>query len=244
MMTTCPICNKRFIVPYTEFWVYKIGGLFYCSESCHSIAYYRHWKRIEEAKKKRRLKKVKEATPKNHYKVLTPEQKRQAIDIAIAGGNPYGYMEEHGSKNPKNLWWSIKHELKEKDPELFAKIPKKLPDRGKKVEVPEATLADAMKGMQDATDTFFDACKDAGLKIETPEAPKAPKITKPVSYDRFTVRAVEGVYGSYHFQDVSGKQWIDFDNKDMGDTLSLTVEQWREFIKEIQIAAQVLGVEL
>jgi hypothetical protein len=79
--------------------------------------------------------------------------------------------------------------------------------------------------------------------VET-KLPEEPKITKPVGYDGFAVRAVEGDFGSYHFQEINGKQWIDYDDKEYANQLSMTVEQWRGFLVEIRKAALVLGVEL
>jgi len=73
---------------------------------------------------------------------------------------------------------------------------------------------------------------------------KAPKITAPVNYDGMTVRAVEGNFGSYHFQEINGKQWIDYDDKEYSNQLSMTVDQWRGFLAEIKHAAEILGVTL
>lgn len=111
----------------------------------------------------------------------------------------------------------------------------KTPD-GKETKVGSA--GDALNNMADAAADFFGKCEEMGLmKEET-------KITQPVNYDGFAVRAVEGDYGSYHFQEINGKMWIDYDDKEFSNQLSMTVDQWRGFLAELRHAGLVLGVEL
>jgi hypothetical protein len=98
-----------------------------------------------------------------------------------------------------------------------------------------------MTGMKNAADDFFDKCEEMGRKMDKPEK---SKITQPVNYDGFNVRAVEGNFGSYHFQEINGKKWIDYENRDGADELSMTVEHWKAFIVEIRNAGRILGVEM
>ena len=175
-------------------------------------------------------------------KLLTTEQESHAVWLAISREDPRPYLKECGSKDPQQTWNKIRNNLKASDPETFAKLPRVIGHKRRpKTETPEGTLADAMTGMKDATDEFFGKCKDMGLKIETPEA---PKITKPVNYDGMMVREVEGLFGRYRRSDVNGATYIDVEIHDGCDTLSYTVEQWRNFRKEHDRAAMILGVEL
>lgn len=184
-------------------------------------------------------------------RIITDAQKLKAVEIAISGGSPCNYLKSLGAKNPSGMWHNIKHWFSVHNPELYAKIPKKI--RG--AETPETgTLADAMDGMQDAADKFFGQVPslkvDGALRIETPEknrievaeVPEVPKITKPVNYDGFTVRAVTGSFGTYHYSE-SRSAYIDYEDND-GEELSMTVEQWRAFLDELRRAALILGVEL
>ena len=101
-----------------------------------------------------------------------------------------------------------------------------------------------MEGMKDAADEFFGKCEDMGLSLGKDEAPEEPKITQPVVYDGMTVREIEGGFGRYRRSDVHDSTYIDFEYTDGCDTISLTVEQWRGFRKELERAAAILGVEL
>ena len=229
----CPICGKRFTVMWPHQWAFKRGKpnpKFYCS-----------WKCLRTLDKENG-----DDKPVKHAKVAL-EDKKKAVEIALAGGDPLKYLKDHGAGNAWSMWYGIKENLKVREPETYRKLPdlrlkgnsRKKPETEKAEEAP--TLADAMTGMKEATDDFFGKCEEMGLKMDNPEK---SRITKPVNYDGFSVRAVEGKFGSYHFQDINGKQWIDYENRDGADELSMTVDQWRGFIAEIREAARVLGVEL
>lgn len=192
------------------------------------------WQRLQMNELNRT--KVEVETGEIKMQKITLEQKKKAVQIAIDGGDPKKYLAQCGSGSPDKLWGYIKKVLKEKDPALYEQIPDFRHTAKQKPAVDETPVV-----------------KISGpIKIETPEAnqvdvvetPEVPKITKPLRYSGFTVRAVEGDFGSYHFSDINGKQWIDYDDKEMANQLSMTIEQWRGFIQELLNAAKVLGVEL
>ena len=54
---------------------------------------------------------------------LTREEKEKAVELAIAGKDPIGYLKECGCKNPWASWAYIKNVLKKSKPELYAKLP-------------------------------------------------------------------------------------------------------------------------
>lgn len=221
MIQNCPVCGKGFDIMWPHLWAYKRTGNYYCSWKC--------LRTMDKEKEERPI------MPRGTTRLGKP-QNEEAIRIALSGGSPLKYLEDCGSKNPSAAWYNIKQKIKENDPETYEKLPKKIQRKDAK-----PTLADAMTVMKDAADQFFGQCEDMGLKLDKPEE---PKITKPVNYDGFNVRAVEGDYGSYHFQEINGKQWLDFDDKECANEMSMTVEQWRGFLAEIRKAALILGVEL
>ena len=193
------------------------------------------------------------------------EKNRKAVEIALAGGNPLDYLREQGSKRPDGQWYSIKQQLKIKEPETYAKLPdlRVLVAKNKKAEEPEISLADAMQGMKDAAEAFFgpmetpepeneyltdeeveSLAKHTTIIQNEKECRMEPKITKPVMFDGMTVREMEGEFGRYRRSDIHGTTYIDFENIDKLDILSLTEEQWRKFRKEQEKAFSILGVEL
>lgn len=59
---------------------------------------------------------------KNSHK-LTREEKEKAVELAIGGKDPIGYLKECGCKNPWASWAYIKNVLRKSKPELYAKLP-------------------------------------------------------------------------------------------------------------------------
>lgn len=229
----CPECGKEFSVLHPDLWTYRApkfgNSRYYCSYTCY---------RAYELKgEKKTMGKAK----------LTEDQKKHAVEIAAGGGDPRPYLRECGSQNPEAMWSVIRAWAKDTLPDLAAKMPKTL-RWIKTVETPEGeytTAAGAMAGMKDAADKFFAACEDMGLKIDVPETPAdVPKIRKPVNYDGMTVREVEGDFGRYRRSDVNEKTYIDFEPVEGCDVMSYTIDQWRNFRKEHERAAAILGVEL
>ena len=127
------------------------------------------------------------------------------------------YLKDEGYRVPEQTHADLKAYAKSKLPELYARL--LVNDMPAHVEIPE-------KAVQN---------------IETPEA---PRITKPVNYDGFNVREVEGNFARYRRSDVGGSTYIDVEIEGGSDTLSYTIEQWRSFRKEHDRAAVILGVEL
>lgn len=216
----CPVCDKRFEVLWPHMWAYKIGSQAVCS-----------WKCIRENEKQKEG--VKEVSGKSK---VPDEAKKKAIQAALDGNDPYEPLRPY-TTNPKSMWTYIKICVKQKDPELYAKLPD-LRDRKKK---DEPTLADAMTGMHEAADEFFEACEEMGIKTEQPEK---PKICQPVVYDDMTIREVEGLFGRYRRSDVGDATYIDLEITDGCDVISYTLGQWRSFITELDKAAKILGVEI
>ena len=120
---------------------------------------------------------------------ITDEMKREAVRLALEGGDYCKYLRENGSANPSAHWAMIKKNLLKEDPETYEKLAKltgkkKQPEKTAtvptvkvdgplrietpetdKVEVVEApvTAAEAMANAKDAAESFFAQCEDMGL---------------------------------------------------------------------------------
>lgn len=204
----CPECGKAFTALYPHLWAYRRDKVYSCSWHCL---------RADEKRKE------------GNNMRLTLENKKKAVEIAIEGGDPLRYLAEHGCANPAAMWYKIKADLKDVDPEKAAQLPKRI----------AANKVD--KGMP--KELKLEGGVDYQVAVaETPEEPK--KIVKPVNYDGLLIREVEGVFGRYRRTDVGGKIYIDFEPFESMDVLSFTVEQWRNFREELEKAAKILGVEI
>ena len=183
---------------------------------------------------------------------VTLEQKREAVQITIAGGDPIVFLEQCGSRNADLMWRTIRDNLKEADPDTFAQLPEKKPRKNQKQKNKhvntQKTAGDAMENMQAAADEFFGKCEEMGLKVGEKEEPaeedEPDSTVKPAEIEGMPVLEIGGGFGRYRRSDVHGQTYIDFEPVDGSDTLSYTVEQWRNLWKEHKRAAVILGVEM
>lgn len=115
MMTECGVCGKRIVIPYPEFYVYKREGVHFCSLDCMVVFKTQLTRQRCGFKKERTDKEMKQHK-------LTQEQKKQAVQIAIQGGDPLEYLKKSGAKNPSAAWWYIRKTLAEADPEKYREL--------------------------------------------------------------------------------------------------------------------------
>ena len=240
MMFTCPVCGKMKCAYWPEHWVYRRGEDFLCSEDCQ-IVYDTQKQRkmsgwINDYFKKKKGKDGKAIMGKGKRKV-TLEQKKKAVQIAIDGGDPREYLRQCGSENPDSLWWYVKKVIKEENTALYKKIPEKLPYRKPLEEnntIQAGTVADAINGMQEATDTFFGACKDMGLNVEAPELTADPIPEAPGA--SFQIVTVRGELGEYR---VDGEEFL---YTGACGTIKMASEDLSAWLDELSRAAKLLEV--
>ena len=104
MIQNCPVCGKGFEILWPHLWAYKRCGQFLCSWGC-----------LRESERK--------GVGKVSRRAKVPEEvKKAAIEAAISGGDPFEELRPY-SDNPSKLWHHMKTQLKENDPETYAKIP-------------------------------------------------------------------------------------------------------------------------
>ncbi len=239
---TCAQCGREFGVSYPDQWAYKTGAAkkrFFCSWSC-----------LRQAENEEKI---------NMHK-LTLEEKKHAVKIALDGGNPLEYIRMCGVKNAAESWMKIKNDLKLKDPETWEKLPKRLPQvkNEEAVPVPEVVPEEMVKpvvidtpdGPKEITTESISKMTqeevsqaNAAMMKQLFERKKEMDAGKPMLYYGFGVNGVEGEFGRYYHDRTSLGDYIDYESKD-GDELSMTVDQWREFLKELHRAAEALGVKL
>lgn len=188
------------------------------------------WERLQLNELGRDEKRLTKGTGDTYKMRATKEQWQQATEMAIAGQEPFEFLQECGYKDPTSAWAAYRARLKQQNPELLAKIPKFTKSGRQRV----------------AEKTGKKATKIAEVFAEVDEAPAKPepKITQPVIYDGMPVREVEGLFGRYRYSAVGGAVYVDYENNESLDVISLTVDQWRKFREEQTKAFMILGVEL
>ena len=212
----CANCGKEISIIHPELWVYKkICGkktTYWCSWSC-----------LREAEK-----------DECDMKKLTPEDKKEAIRIALNGGNPLEYIRMCGISNAKEAWRKIKVTLKEKNPAVWEKLPARVPtDKSFAIEIPEQAPTPNVSG------PFIIHAEDVGaVEVETPEKPKKP--------EHLPVCAVRSLVlkDGFYRKNTIGTSMILGGLSMADDHLALTGEDWVRLSKEIMIAVKQLGVEV
>ena len=220
----CNTCGREISILHPDHWAYKrkLGNvnIFWCSWSC-----------LREAEKEGKF----------SMKKLTLDNKKHAVKIAMDGGNPLEYIRMCGISNAADCWSKIKADLKEKDPEAWEKLPKRLPnpvmDRNK--EAPADAVTKAALQHPERPIVQID-----GQVIVEKMMEQTPKITKPLAYSGFTVRAIEGKYGRFSCYKIDNIMYFNYESLDRREEIDMPIYKWKAFLEEIQEAAAVLGVEL
>ena len=100
MWTECGVCGKGIVIHQPEFYVFRRGGTYFCSENCLIV---HNTKLMHERNgfgtKKKGVEKM------SRHK-LTLEQKKKAVEIHEAGGDPLKWLEQCGAKNPSAAWFT------------------------------------------------------------------------------------------------------------------------------------------
>lgn len=217
-MQTCANCGKQFDVLNTHIWAYKTvtypnQRTFYCS-----------WKCMRE----------KELTMK-----ITLEQKKKAVDIAIAGGDPIEHLRKCGSDAPDQLWYYIKNKLKVSKPELYAKIPDRRKNDGRVATVEELQNEDPVKNEDTHTASnketvvfegkeYEKASQDPATEDQAQEAQKEEQKqeTKEAAEpdDDIKITAVSTSFGVF---DVDNEGYVTWED----GHICYQAEEWRKFIE-------------
>ena len=226
----CPVCKKEFWTLWPEQWAYKRGRKYICSWSC--LRKYDNSHEGEERKRDRVTK-------------VTLADKQRAVQIAIDGGNPLDFLKKR-CKNPDQMWYAIKKKLQASDPELYAKIPSRVPNRNLKAEkpTPYGEYSDEdVKEDHTVMEEIESMKNELNAQAQTAEElPEEKKITKPLQYDGFTVRCIENNYGRFYYD--NDHNHIDWTTGE-GEEVSFTPQGWKTFCTEVMPKVMaILGVEL
>lgn len=168
-------------------------------------------------------------------RALTDEERAEAVRIAIDGGNPRKYLEGIGVAEPDSTWAYIKLMYKQKHPDVYTQIPKRIG----KVAQEQKIKADVARKTADNAPTVK---VDGALKIETPESNRVTVAEVPEKAGkRYTYNALEiaGFGEFYHDKKFNRIDWRTQD----GDEISLEPARWKILSSEIVVMLQKLGVD-
>ena len=166
---------------------------------------------------------------------ITKEQKQKAVDIALDGGNPVEFLKGCGSIAPDQMWTYIKKTLKAKEPEVYAKLLLKAVDRA-----PTVKFEDVKKDIMEIPQIKV----DGPIRIETKEPAQVEVLTVgtpvPPPFEYKTTGISTAIGDFQYFKKTGYLDWTDLN----GETVSMNLDEWREFMNIFPFALVTLGVEL
>ena len=204
--------------------------------SCGCVSPWGTWFRLQKEELGRKEWQITDGKGGDDMKKIALADKKKAVEIAIAGGDPLLYLRECGSKNPANAWYVIKKNLEKADPETYAR----LPDLRKAKEEPEETEADnpvdvtSKPMMVEVREEDFGYTADA-----VKSSPKSA--TKPVNYGGFDVLSVrEPETGNTFCYDPRGgvMEW----RTEAGDEVIMHPDHWRNLAEKIPQVLEIFGI--
>ena len=166
---------------------------------------------------------------------ITKEQKQKAVDIALDGGDPVEFLKECGSMAPDQMWTYIKKTLKAKEPEVYAKLLLKAVDKA-----PTVKFEDVKKAIMETPQIKV----DGPIRIETKEPAQVEVLTVgtpvPPPFEYKTTGISTAVGDFQYFRKNGYLDWTDLN----GETVSMNLDEWREFMKIFPFVLKTLEVEL
>jgi len=262
----CPICKKELDIFRPEMWAYKSGKVGY-------VRYFCSWKCLRENEKRTEGVKYKvERTGKGGdrielakelLKAYAEEGIRPIRFMEMKGyKNPdqalYELKKTVRAKDPE-LYAMFPGRMvkpKKKEPETPEQTPVVKVDGPLKIEAQEPEKVEVVpvpmvQTVADATERVRDYFRDE-LNVELVYDPsiaeeykreqaEKQKITKPVNYDGFDVTAIRHyAYGELYRDEKHN--CIDW-RTPKGEEVSMTLDSWKTFAKDLQRALRVLGVD-
>lgn len=248
MRGQCPQCGKVFWIEYPDLWAYKRNGRYMCSWGCL---------RKHDGKEANGMEKQKT--------ILTEDQKRKAVDMALEGQSPIRYLRELGCKNPYTSWKSIRGWARnEYSAEECARLPEGFrSERGERAAKEKAAKEQAKEPEEEpGIELVYDPSiaeeyraeqarkAEEEARKEQEEAAerimKMAKERKPLNIingyklQDVTVTAIRTELGEYYFD--RKYRTIDWRNEE-GDEVSMDPSDWRKLADEIPMMMQALGAE-
>ena len=176
-------------------------------------------------------------------KMNNKNDKRKVLEAVITaierGDDPLVFMTTFGYQAPQAAYAALKKYAKQNAPELAPKLPDLRTIRKTTKKAPEkATLADAIDGMTDAANEFFDKCEEMGLKVNGEQVKKPNLIVS----GPIMVSAIRHKNFGEFYRDFD-HNCIDWRTRE-GDEVSLSTQGWKSLVEELPELLKLLGVEV
>ena len=174
------------------------------------------------------------------------ELARCCLEVEQAGGNVLTFLKECGSKNPSAHWCVIKKNLKDADPESWAKLEASAKKDSVQTEKPVTCCAPSTREGVEVPDEVPEEKVEIPAKepMTTEEAFNSladglKKITKPMAYDGFNVMSLESRSTGFKYMSQHGVMVWTFPGM---HEISMTADAWRALVDEIPRVLNIFGI--
>ena len=200
------------------------------------------WWRLQVEELGRDRYKIRDGKGVDDMKKLTLEHKKNAVEIALTGGNPLTFLKSCGAANPSASWVYIKKCLQVKDPEKYERLLKAQEE--KKQEEPAEDLPESS-----AEITFQGKVYEKAEKAEQ-KAPKTEQKAKKTSGkqrkadQKLKIREADGAIGTWR----RGYETISFiipaqKENEEDQEIEMSAIEWRALAAELPHVLKLFGME-
>lgn len=204
------------------------------------------WYRLQKEELGRTDSQITDGKGGHDMKKIALADKKKAVEIAIGGGDPLEYLKKCGSKNPQALWYVIRKNVQEAEPETYARL-LCAESKGKteEHECPDFVPKEAAENEEPKP---LDGSGWEPFKPEEPEKPKEKLTIAPVQKPVENVAAVAldddfRIYGLKtkigDFQAAGGRLCWYKTEKEM---VSMPVEDWKKILEIVPKVFSVMGL--
>lgn len=216
------------------------GNVLTFLKECGYVSTWGTWYRLQIEELGRKKDTVTGGRGENTMNRITLEQKKKAVQIGIDGGDVIGFLKKCGSKNPSAHWCVIKKNLKDADPEAWAKLEASAKKDSVQTEKPVTCCAPSTReGVEVPDDVPEEEPEkpEVVLTIKSEDLTRVSSITKPVNYDGFEIPGLKTDYGRFQ---VSNNGYLFFGADQ--DELEMPLEIWRKFAEDLPRVMAILGI--
>jgi len=195
------------------------------------------WYRLQREELGRKLWEIEDGKGEMVMANITPEQREEAICIAMEGKSPLPYLKECGCMKPGVAWHNIKRFIEKDEPERFAQLmaaPVPLAEAADEDAEPKIDLTIRSEELAEKPKK---AKKDRKIRVEDLAL---AAISAPVFCDTLQVAAVRDDQIGEFYYDLKYKT-MDWRAPD-GTEVSIFPETWRKVAEKLPEIMKILGI--
>lgn len=200
------------------------------------------WYRLQREELGRKLWEIEDGKGEMVMANITPEQREEAIEMAMAGKSPLPYLKECGCVKPGVAWHNIRRFMEKDEPERYAQLMANTETRENPATVEQAEPeVDLTIRSEELAEKPKKAKKDRKIRVEDLTlAEDRAAISAPVFCDTLQVSAVRDEQIGEFYYDLKYRT-MDWRAPD-GTEVSIFPETWHKLAEKLPEIMKILGI--